>query len=222
MSSSLGLFRHTLTTRQIEMVQLALRFWAIQAIFFKYPWTITRGGESIGMEPLKLPGYWNGFVLLPRLVNQELDRAFEARMDELEHEILGKLQVAIFKRHRNEWCSIFLTSVILLHSLERDSWNTSAWEFETKCRGSAPWPLQRQPGEYHRQNRHIADVLATHFKVVNRGQGPFTLDWVKPLNQQLLNDSAAARKFIMSVQSDLRSPGSSKSFHLSGYFSHIY
>lgn len=197
------------------MVQLALRFWAIQAIFFKYPWTITRGGESIGMEPVRIPGYWSGFTLLPRLVNQELDRAFETRMDELENEILGRLQSAIFKRHRNEWCSIFLTCIILLHSLERDSWNTSAWEFETKSRASATWPLRREPGDYYRQNRHIADVLATHFKVVNRGRGPFTLDWVKPLNQQLLNDSRAAQQFIMSIQSDLRSPRSSTSFHTS-------
>lgn len=203
------------------MVQLALRFWAIQAIFFKYPWTVTRGGKLIGMEPLRIPGYWSGFTLLPRLVNQQLDQAFEARMDELEHEILERLQHAIFKQHRNEWCSIFLTCIILLHSLERDSWNTSAWEFETKSRASAIWPLRREPRDYCQQNKHIADVLATHFKVVNRGQGPFNLDWLKPLNRQLLNDSAAAWKFIMSIQSDLRSLQSSTYFDISEHLTCI-
>ncbi|KAJ3553297.1 hypothetical protein NPX13_g10918 [Xylaria arbuscula] len=121
----------------LEMVRLALRFWAIQAIFFTYPWRIESGGHLIRMYPLQLPGYWNGITLLPRLVNQELDRAFEKRMDEIEKEILEKLQVAIFKRHRDQWCSIFLSCFILLHSLERDTWNMTAWDHETRSRGAA-------------------------------------------------------------------------------------
>ncbi|KAI0909265.1 hypothetical protein F4823DRAFT_639292 [Ustulina deusta] len=192
----------------LEMVRLALRFWAIQAIFFTYPWRIESGGHRIGMFPLQLPGYWNGITLLPRLVNQELDRAFETRMDEIEREILEKLQVAIFKRHRDHWCSIFLCSFILLHSLERDTWNMSAWDYETRSRGAAAWPLKRSPSEYCEQNKHIADIIATHFKIVNQGSSPLKQNWNKPLNQQLLSNSVLARRFILSIQSDFNAPAS--------------
>ncbi|KAI0975629.1 hypothetical protein F4678DRAFT_469508 [Xylaria arbuscula] len=193
----------------LYLVRLALRFWAIQAIFFTYPWRIESGGQSIGMFPLQLPGYWDGITLLPRLVNQELDRAFETRMDEIEKEMLEKLQVSIFKQHRNHWCSIFLSSFILLHSLERDSWNMKAWEYETNGRGAAPWPLKRSPSEYCNQNKHIADIIATHFKIVNQGSSPLQQNWNKPLNQQLLSNSVIARRFILSIQSDFNSPVSS-------------
>ncbi|KAI0202875.1 hypothetical protein F4808DRAFT_60996 [Astrocystis sublimbata] len=186
----------------IEMTRLALRLWAIQAIFFTYPWRIESGGHLIGMFPLKLHGYWNGITLLPRLVNQELDRAFETRMDQIEKELLEKLQAAIFKKHRPYWCSIFLSSFILLHSLERDTWNMSAWDFETKGQGAPAWPLRRNPTEYCQQNKHIAEIVATHFKIVNQGNSPLKLNWTKPLNQQLLSDSITARNFILSIQSD--------------------
>ncbi|KAI0448389.1 hypothetical protein F5B21DRAFT_126656 [Xylaria acuta] len=190
----------------LEMVRLALRFWAIQAIFFTYPWRIESGGHLIGMFPLQLRGYWNGITLLPRLVNQELDRAFETRMDEIEKEILEKLQAAIFKRHRYHWCSIFLSSFILLHSLERDTWNMSAWEYEISSQGAAAWPLRKSPAEYCHQNKHIAEIVATHFKIVNQGSSPLKLNWNKPLNQQLLSNSIPARMFIRSIQSDFNNP----------------
>ncbi|KAI0857416.1 hypothetical protein F4860DRAFT_358596 [Xylaria cubensis] len=189
----------------LEIVRLALRFWAIQAIFFTYPWRIESGGHLVGMFPLQLRGYWNGITLLPRLVNQELDRAFETRMDEIERQILEKLQAAIFKRHRDYWCSIFLSCFILLHSLERDTWNMSAWEYETSGQGSAAWPLRKSPAEYRRQNKHIAEIVATHFKIVNQGSSPLKLNWNKPLNQQLLSNSTPARMFILSIQSDFNS-----------------
>ncbi|KAF2971577.1 hypothetical protein GQX73_g2023 [Xylaria multiplex] len=131
------LLLNKLIPAQLEMVRLALRFWAIQAIFFTYQWRIERGGHFIGMFPLHIPGYWNNITLLPRLVNQELDKAFEKRMDEIEKEILEKLQVAIFKRHRDYWCSIFLSSFILLHSLEKDTWNMRAWEYEIGGRAAS-------------------------------------------------------------------------------------
>ncbi|KAI0481808.1 hypothetical protein F4859DRAFT_476062 [Xylaria cf. heliscus] len=192
----------------LDMVRLALRFWAIQAIFFTYPWRVERGGHLIGMFPLQLRGYWNGITLLPRLVNQELDKAFETRMDEIEKEILEKLQAAIFKRHRDSWCSIFLTSFILLHSLERDTWNMSAWQYETSNQGPAAWPLRKSPSEYCHQNKHIADIVATHFKIVNQGSSPLKINWNNRLNQQLLNNSIPARNFIKSIQSDFDSPTS--------------
>ncbi|RYC63531.1 hypothetical protein CHU98_g2665 [Xylaria longipes] len=201
LEESLGLTHNSLLNH-LEIVRLALRFWAIQAIFFTYPWRIQSGGHLIGMFPLQLHGYWDGITLLPRLVNQELDRAFETRMDEIEKEILEKLQAAIFKRHRDYWCSIFLSSFILLHSLERDTWNMSAWEYETSSPGAAAWPLRKSPSEYCHQNKHIAEIVATHFKIVNQGSSPLKLNWNKPLNQQLLSNSIPARRFILSIQSD--------------------
>ncbi|KAF5682855.1 hypothetical protein FCIRC_4712 [Fusarium circinatum] len=193
----------------ISLVQLALRFWAMQAVFFKYPWTIVKGASDIGMRPLNIPGCWLGKTLLPRLVNQQLDKAFEIRMDELEREILQRLQDVILRRDRSTyWCAIFLTTFILLHSLEKDSWNMHAWEYEKNRQGGTRWPLRRDPCDYYGQNKHIADTLTTYFRIVTNGHAPFAMDWTKPSNQGLLGQSLHARSLIEGIQKDLQDPQS--------------
>ncbi|EXK40212.1 hypothetical protein FOMG_07151 [Fusarium oxysporum f. sp. melonis 26406] len=193
----------------IGLVQLALRFWAMQAVFFKYPWTIVKGASEIGMSPLDIPGCWFGKTLLPRLVNQQLDKAFETRMDELEREILEQLQNMILRRDRGtHWCAIFLTTFTLLHSLERDSWNMHAWEYEKNRDGGTRWPLRRDPCDYYGQNKHIADTLTTYFRIVTNGHAPFAIDWTKSSNQGLLGESSHARSLIEGIQKDLQNPQS--------------
>ncbi|KAF5596204.1 hypothetical protein FPCIR_4126 [Fusarium pseudocircinatum] len=195
----------------IGLVRLALRFWSMQAVFFKYPWTIVKGASDIGMYPLDIPGCWFGKTLLPRLVNQQLDKAFEIRMDELEREILEQLQDMILRRDRSTyWCSIFLTTFILLHSLEKDSWNMHAWEYEKNREGGTRWPLRRDPCDYYGQNRHIADTLTTYFRIVTNGNAPFAIDWTKASNQGLLGESLHARSLIEGIQKDLQNPQSSE------------
>ncbi|KAF5614435.1 uncharacterized protein FSUBG_315 [Fusarium subglutinans] len=195
----------------ISLVQLALRFWAMQTVFFKYPWTIVKGASDIGMWPLNIPGCWFGKTLLPRLVNQQLDKAFEIRMDELEREILGRLQDVILRRDRSTyWCAIFLTTFILLHSLEKDSWNMHAWEYEKNREGGTRWPLRRDPCDYYGQNKHIADTLTTYFRIVTNGHALFAMDWTKPSNQGLLGQSLHARSLIKGIQKDLQDPQSSE------------
>ncbi|KAF5540198.1 hypothetical protein FPHYL_12099 [Fusarium phyllophilum] len=161
----------------IGLVRLALRFWAMQAVFFKYPWTIVKGASNIGMYPLDIPGCWFGKTLLPRLVNQQLDKAFEIRMDELEQEILEQLQDMILRRDRSTHC------------LEKDSWNMHAWEYEKNREGGTRWPLRRDPCDYYGQNKHIADTLTTYFRIVTNRHAPFTMDWTKASNQGLLGFS---------------------------------
>ncbi|SCV29848.1 uncharacterized protein FFB14_02754 [Fusarium fujikuroi] len=193
----------------IGLVQLALRFWAMQAVFFKYPWTIVKGASEIGMYPLDIPGCWFGKTLLPRLVNQQLDKAFEIRMDELEREILEQLQDMILRGDRSTyWCAIFLTTFILLHSLEKDSWNMHAWEYEKNREGGTRWPLSRDPCDYYGQNKHIADTLTTYFRIVTNGHAPFAMDWAKSSNQGLLGKSLHARSLIEGIQKDLQDPQS--------------
>ncbi|CVL01697.1 uncharacterized protein FMAN_07897 [Fusarium mangiferae] len=195
----------------IGLVRLALRFWAMQAVFFKYPWTIVNGASEIGMYSLDIPGCWFGKTLLPRLVNQQLDRAFEMRMDELEREILEQLQDMILSRERSTyWCAIFLTTFILLHSLEKDSWNMHAWEYEKNREGGTRWPLRRDPCDYYGQNKHIADTLTTYFRIVTNGHAPFAIDWTKSSNQGLLGKSLHARSLIEGIQKDLQNHQSSK------------
>ncbi|KAG5751898.1 hypothetical protein H9Q70_005434 [Fusarium xylarioides] len=189
----------------IGLVRLALRFWAMQAVFFKYPWTIVKGASNIGMYPLDIPGCWFGKTLLPRLVNQQLDKAFEIRMDELEQEILEQLQDVILRRDRStHWCAIFLTTFILLHSLEKDSWNMHAWEYEKNREGGTRWPLRRDPCDYYGQNKHIADTLTTYFRIVTNGHAPFTMDWTKASNRGLLGKNLHARSLIEGIQKDLQ------------------
>ncbi|PCD35660.1 hypothetical protein AU210_008222 [Fusarium oxysporum f. sp. radicis-cucumerinum] len=193
----------------IGLVQLALRFWAMQAVFFKYPWMIVKGASEIGMSPLDIPGCWFGKTLLPRLVNQQLDKAFETRMDELEREILEQLQNMILRRDRGTyWCAIFLTTFTLLHSLEKDSWNMHAWEYEKNRDGGTRWPLRRDPCDYYGQNKHIADTLTTYFRIVTNGHAPFAIDWTKSSNQGLLGESSHARSLIEGIQKDLQNPQS--------------
>ncbi|KAF5546225.1 hypothetical protein FNAPI_8919 [Fusarium napiforme] len=180
----------------IDLVQLALRFWAMQAVFFKHPWTIVEGAPKIDMHPLDIPGCWFGKTLLPRLVNQQLDRAFEIRMDELEREILERLQDMILCRDRSTYC------------LEKDSWNMHAWEYEKNREGGTRWPLRRDPCDYYGQNKHIADTLTTYFRIVTNGHAPFTLDWTKASNKGLLGESLHTRSLIEGIQKDLQSPQS--------------
>lgn len=183
----------------------------MQAVFFKYPWTIVQGASDIGMRPLNIPGCWFGKTLLPRLVNQQLDRAFEIRMDELEREILEQLQDMILRGERSTyWCAIFLTNFILLHSLEKDSWNMHAWEYEKNREGGTRWPLRRDPCDYYGQNKHIADTLTTYFRIVTNGHVPFAMDWTKSSNQGLLGKSLHARSLIEGIQKDLQDPQSSE------------
>ncbi|KAF5236317.1 hypothetical protein FANTH_11269 [Fusarium anthophilum] len=192
-----------------SLVQLALRFWAMQAVFFKYPWTIVKGASDIGMCPVNIPGCWFGKTLLPRLVNQQLDKAFEIRMDELEREILERLQDVILRRDRSMyWCAIFLTTFILLHSLEKDSWNMHAWEYEKNRESGTRWPLSRDPCDYYGQNKHIADTLTTYFRIVTNGHATFAIDWTKPSNRGLLGESLHARSLIEGIQKDLQDPQS--------------
>ncbi|SCV50608.1 uncharacterized protein FFFS_09592 [Fusarium fujikuroi] len=189
----------------ISLVRLALRFWAMQAVFFKYPWTIVKGASDIGMRPLNIPGCWFGKTLLPRLVNQQLDKAFEIRMDEVERVILEQLQDMILRGDRSTyWCAIFLTTFILLHSLEKDSWNMHAWEYEKNREGGTRWPLRRDPCDYYGQNKHIADTLTTYFRIVTNGHAPFAIDWTKSSNQGLLGKSLHARSLIEGIQKDLQ------------------
>ncbi|EWY91479.1 hypothetical protein FOYG_08567 [Fusarium oxysporum NRRL 32931] len=179
------------------LVQLALRFWAIQAVFFNHPWTIVKGASEIGMSPLDIPGCWFGKTLLPRLVNQQLDKAFETRMDELEREILEQLQDLILRRDRGTHC------------LEKDSWNMHAWEYEKNRDGGTRWPLRRDPCDYYGQNKHIADTLTTYFRIVTNGNVPFAMDWTKSSNEGLLGESSHARSLIGGIQKDLQNPQSS-------------
>ncbi|KAG7413864.1 hypothetical protein Forpe1208_v007343 [Fusarium oxysporum f. sp. rapae] len=205
----------------IGLVRLALRFWAMQAVFFKYPWTIVKGASEIGMCPLDIPGCWFGKTLLPRLVNQQLDKAFEIRMDELEREILGQLEDMILYRKRSTyWCAIFLTTFILLHSLEKDSWNMHAWEYEKNRNGGTRWPLRRDPCDYYGQNKHIADTLTAYFHIVTNGNAPFAIDWTKSSNESLLSDSSQARSLIEGIQKDLQNPQSNygRELHASSEF----
>ncbi|VTT84417.1 unnamed protein product [Fusarium fujikuroi] len=195
----------------ISLVRLALRFWAMQAVFFKYPWTIVKGASDIGMRPLNIPGCWFGKTLLPRLVNQQLDKAFEIRMDEVERVILEQLQDMILRGDRSTyWCAIFLTTFILLHSLEKDSWNMHAWEYEKNREGGTRWPLRRDPCDYYGQNKHIADTLTTYFRIVTNGHAPFAIDWTKSSNQGLLGKSLHARSLIEGIQKDLQNHQSSE------------
>ncbi|KAF4502918.1 hypothetical protein FAGAP_824 [Fusarium agapanthi] len=195
--------------RKIGLVRLALRFWAMQAVFLKYPWTIVKGASDIDMWPLAIPGCWFGKTLLPRLVNQQLDKAFEIRMDELEREILEQLQDVILRRDRSTyWCAIFLTTFILLHSLERDSWNMHAWEYEKNRNGGTRGPLRREPCDYYGQNKHIEDTLTTYFRIVTNGHAAFAIDWTKPSNRGLLGESLHARSLIEGIQKDLQDPQS--------------
>ncbi|KAG4263286.1 hypothetical protein FPRO03_09593 [Fusarium proliferatum] len=178
----------------IGLVRLALRFWAMQAVFFKYPWTIVTGASEIGMYSLDIPGCWFGKTLLPRLVNQQLDKAFEIRMDELEREILEQLQDMILRGERS--------------TLEKDSWNMHAWEYEKNREGGTRWPLRRDPCDYYGQNKHIADTLTTYFRIVTNGHAPFAMDWAKSSNQGLLGKSLHAQSLIEGIQKDLQDPQS--------------
>ncbi len=85
-----------------------------------------------------------------------------------------------------------------------------AWECETQRLGGTFWPLREQPRDYCNQNQHIADIVASHFRVVNKGHTPFAVDWKKISNQQLVRENPAAQQFVKEIQSELKEPNSSE------------
>lgn len=163
------------------------------------------GNKDVGMHPLNVHGYWRGKTMLPRLVNQELDREFELRMNRLEREILEKLQDMIFRHDRGRWTSMFLTIFIFLHGLERDTWNMNAWEYEVNKLGGPKWPLRNKPGDFYKQNQHIADLLVANFRIICKGHTPLTLDINSPRTSSLVDESGRARRLISIISEDLKS-----------------
>lgn len=181
------------------LIKVSLRLWAAQTIFFKSHWRIDSGAEVVQMAPLDIPGYWNGVTLLPRLINQQLDALFEQRMADLEKEILYHLQVAMHKNRRDLWFSIFLSTFLVLHSLEKDSWNLHAWMSEVRRDGGASWPLETKPEVYNDQNTHLAHLLCAHYKSICKGSTPLTLDWTRPSTKKIVHNDELTAQFLQGI-----------------------
>jgi len=177
-----------------------LRLWAAQTIFFKSHWRIVSGADIVQMAPLDIPGLLNGITLLPRLINQQLDGLFEQRMANLEKEILCDLQKAMYKNRRDLWFSIFLSTFLVVHTLERDSWNLHAWMSEVHRDGGAIWPLEADPEVYNNHTTHLARLLCAHFKSVCKGSTPFSLDWTCPQTKMLVHDDENTVQFLQGIR----------------------
>lgn len=96
----------------------------------------------------------------------------------------------------------------MLHSLEKGSWNIHAWECETQRPGGTVWPLREKPYHHYSQNQHIAELVASHFRVVSKGHTPFAIDWNQVSNRRLLQDNLAVQKLVVDIQRELKEPTS--------------
>lgn len=204
-----------LTLSKTDLVRLALRYWAIQAVFFKAQWKVEKGAEAISMFPLEVPGFWFGHTLLPRLVNQQLDRIFERRMNSLEKEILAAFKEIVKEGTHECWCATFLVCFILLHSLERDTWSMRAWEVESRRDGGVKWPLgQTGPSRFCEQNQYLAHTVAKYFFTVGRGFVLLGLDWSKESNKKLLSPHERVNQWVCDLQRVIKSGGMCSALNL--------
>jgi len=116
---------------------LALRIWAAQFLFLKYPWRLDRRagpGDALEMIAITPGGSASaGTTPLPIRLNQQLDSFVEGKTAELEHQFLTMLQTRIFlKRPPDEWFGIYLAVFVFFTALEEDTWNLAIWNGRVK------------------------------------------------------------------------------------------
>ena len=92
-------------------------------------WELT-GEESLGMTPIdkdNSPFYRR--IPAPRVMQNQLDSNLEAFIFKTEKTVLKDLQEAILKRSTYSWNIVCLTTIVLLHVLEKDSWRLLYWKY---------------------------------------------------------------------------------------------
>jgi len=91
-------------------------------------WSIVGGDELLGMSIVNEPAsLLHNTIPAPKVIQNQLDHLLERQIFETEELLLKQLQRLIRRRDRGQWIVVFMSLVIVLHLLERDTWRLVYW-----------------------------------------------------------------------------------------------
>lgn len=173
--------------------------------------TLHPSSDALNISPVPSPSApLANQTPLPRVLANQLDHLLERRVWQLEKQILSELQKRIFGRKREDWLKIFLSLVILMNALERDSWRLYYWVFHME--DGYAWRHPSTPERLIEKNNTLAGSLAAHFAAISKGLTPFALDWSSDQTLALIGhceDPDSILGAIERIGRNLRSPGMS-------------
>lgn len=150
----------------------------------------------------------NGQTPLPRVLADQVEHLIERRIWQLEKQVLAELQKRIFARKKEDWLKIFLTLIVLMNTLERDSWRLYYWMFHMD--DGCTWKHSATPKELLQKDEMLAESLAAHFTAISKGITPFSLDWSREQTAALIGNIEGADAILASLERvgrGLRNPG---------------
>ncbi|PUU81733.1 hypothetical protein B9Z19DRAFT_1099562 [Tuber borchii] len=189
------------------MLRDALQLWTATQLLLNGA-TLHPSSDSLGINPIPSPTCpLANQTPLPRVLANQLDHLIERRIWQLEKQILNELQKRIFGRKREDWLRIFLTLVVLMSALERDSWRLYYWVFHME--DGYAWRHPSPPQRLVEKNNTLAESLAAHFAAISKGLTPFSLDWSREQTVALIGNCEDAPLMLESMERigrGLRSP----------------
>ena len=190
------------------MLRDALQLWTATQLLLKGA-TLHPSSDSLGIGPIpSVTCLLGNQTPLPRVLANQLDHLIERRIWQLEKQILNELQKRIFGRKREDWLRIFLTLVVVMSALERDSWRLYYWVFHME--DGYAWRHPSTPQGLVEKNNVLAESLAAHFAAISKGLTPFSLDWSREQTVALIGnceDAPAMLESLERIGRGLRSPG---------------
>lgn len=185
----------------------ALQLWTSTQLLL-HGATLHPSSDSLGIPPISSPtSPLANQTPLPRVLGNQIDHLIERRIWQLEKQILSELQRRIFGRKREDWLRIFLTLVVLMNALERDSWRLYYWVFHMD--DGYAWRHPSSPQRLIEKNNILAESLAAHFSAISKGLTPFSLDWSHEQIAALIGNCEGHRSMLESLEKigrNLRSP----------------
>ncbi|KAI5788740.1 hypothetical protein FPQ18DRAFT_261947 [Pyronema domesticum] len=162
-------------TEENFLLRDTLQLWTAIQLLIKGA-SLHPSSDLLGMMAINNPSSTQAnSVPPPRVLANQIEHSLERRIWQLEKQILSELQKRIFGRKKEDWLKIFFTTVVLMNSLERDSWRLYYWMCHSE-QGNT-WQHPTAPKRLIEKNDALAESLAAHFAAISKGITPFALDW---------------------------------------------
>ncbi|TGZ80584.1 hypothetical protein EX30DRAFT_307396 [Ascodesmis nigricans] len=179
------------------LLRETLQMWTANQLLIQGA-SIHPGSDILNLLPITGNTPLNGHVPLPRVVSDQFDHLIERRIWQLEKQILAELQKRIFARKKEDWLKIFLTLIVLMNTLERDSWRLYYWMFHLN--DGCTWPHATTPKELLQKDEMLAESLAAHFTAISKGITPFSLDWTREQTAALVGNIEGADAIVAAFE----------------------
>ncbi|KAL7276760.1 hypothetical protein RUND412_000225 [Rhizina undulata] len=173
-------------TEENFLLRDALQLWTATQLLMRGA-TIDPSSDTLGISPILSPtALLANQIPPPRVLANQLDHLLERRVWQLEKQILQELQKKIFARKREDWLRIFMTLVVFMNALERDTWRLYYWVLHME--DGYVWRHPSTPQRLIEKNNTLAESLAAHFAAISKGLTPFSFDWTQEQTVTLIGN----------------------------------